>query len=155
MSLSNVIYLLLLLFRNWTIENRIACRTAIWNVKTGFSNSCNYKMQILVLFLIIWLDVHHSCILFLQVIESVNCWQYYLRHHAVRWKLIEHTNIFFDKMIIEKHIYIKMHFQIDDTSCKSYGPSCSKLTTSLVNDSLKFKSSDTRICWNFLLKKCE
>ena len=35
------------------------------------------------------------------------------------------------------------------------GPSCSKLTTSLVNYSLKFKSSDTRICWNFLLKKCE
>ena len=35
------------------------------------------------------------------------------------------------------------------------GPSCSKLTTSLVNDSLKFKSSDTQICWNFLLKKCE
>ena len=34
------------------------------------------------------------------------------------------------------------------------GPSCSKLTTSLVNDSLKFKSSDTQICWNFLLKKC-
>ena len=32
------------------------------------------------------------------------------------------------------------------------GPSCSKLTTSLVNDSLKFKSSDTQICWNFLLK---
>ena len=26
------------------------------------------------------------------------------------------------------------------------GPSCSKLTTSLVNDSLKFKSSDTQIC---------
>ena len=35
------------------------------------------------------------------------------------------------------------------------GPSCSKLTTSLVNDSLKFTSSDTQICWNFLLKKCE
>ena len=35
------------------------------------------------------------------------------------------------------------------------GPSCSKLTMSLVNDSLKFKSSDTQICWNFLLKKCE
>ena len=32
------------------------------------------------------------------------------------------------------------------------GPSCSKLTTSLVNDSLKFTSSDTRICRNFLLK---
>ena len=26
------------------------------------------------------------------------------------------------------------------------GPSCSKLTTSLVNDSFKFKSSDTQIC---------
>ena len=26
------------------------------------------------------------------------------------------------------------------------GPSCSKLTTSLVNDLLKFKSSDTQIC---------
>ena len=35
------------------------------------------------------------------------------------------------------------------------GPSCSKLTTSLVNDSLKFTSSDTQMCWNFLLKKCE
>ena len=34
------------------------------------------------------------------------------------------------------------------------GPSCSKLTTSLVNDSLKFTSSDTQIFWNFLLKKC-
>ena len=29
------------------------------------------------------------------------------------------------------------------------GPSCSKLTTSLVNDSLKFTSSDSQICWNF------
>ena len=26
------------------------------------------------------------------------------------------------------------------------GPSCSKLTTSLVNESLKFTSSDTQIC---------
>ena len=34
-------------------------------------------------------------------------------------------------------------------------PSFSKLTISLVNDSLKFTSSDTQICWNFLLKKCE
>ena len=33
------------------------------------------------------------------------------------------------------------------------GPNCSKLTMSLVNDSLKFASSDTQICWNFLLKK--
>ena len=33
------------------------------------------------------------------------------------------------------------------------GPSCSKLTMSLVNDSLKFTSSDTQIFWYFLLKK--
>ena len=32
---------------------------------------------------------------------------------------------------------------------------CSKLMMSLVNDSLKFTSSDTQTCWNFLLKKCE
>ena len=30
--------------------------------------------------------------------------------------------------------------------CVIPGPSCSKLTTSLVNDSLKFTSSDTQIC---------
>ena len=29
---------------------------------------------------------------------------------------------------------------------KTSGPSCSKLTTSLVNDSLKFTISDTQIC---------
>ena len=29
---------------------------------------------------------------------------------------------------------------------KISGPSCSKLTMSLVNDSLKFTSSDTQIC---------
>ena len=32
------------------------------------------------------------------------------------------------------------------THSKTTGPSCSKLTTSLVNDSLKFTSSDTQIC---------
>ena len=36
---------------------------------------------------------------------------------------------------------------------KSSGPSWSKLTMSLVNNSLKFTWSDTQICWNFLLKK--
>ena len=35
------------------------------------------------------------------------------------------------------------------------GPSCSKLTMLLVDDSLKFTSNDTQICWNVLLKKCE
>ena len=33
---------------------------------------------------------------------------------------------------------------------KRPGPSCSKLTTSLVNDSLKLTSSVTQISWNFL-----
>ena len=32
---------------------------------------------------------------------------------------------------------------------KTSGPSCSNLTMSLVNDSLKFTSSDTQICWFF------
>ena len=41
------------------------------------------------------------------------------------------------------------------TLCQQSGPSCWKLTMSLVNVSLKFTSSDTQICWNFLLKKCE
>ena len=35
---------------------------------------------------------------------------------------------------------------------RSPGPSCSKLTM-LVNDSLKFTSSDTQICWNFFAEK--
>ena len=35
------------------------------------------------------------------------------------------------------------------------GPSCSKLTTSLVNVSLKFQTLISEICQYFLLKKCE
>ena len=46
------------------------------------------------------------------------------------------------------------HFMQIVSNRKS-GPSCSKLTMSLVNDSLKFTSTDMPICWNFLLKKCE
>ena len=38
---------------------------------------------------------------------------------------------------------------------KISGPSCSKLTMSLVNESLKFTSSDTQIRRNVLLKKGE
>ena len=43
---------------------------------------------------------------------------------------------------------------IQNEPSENSGPSCSKLTTSLVNYSLKFSSSDMQICWNFLLKKC-
>ena len=35
------------------------------------------------------------------------------------------------------------------------GPGCSKLTTSLVNDSLKFQTLISQICQYFWLKKCE
>ena len=35
------------------------------------------------------------------------------------------------------------------------GPSCSKLTTSLVNEMLKFQTLISQICQYFLLKKCE
>ena len=38
------------------------------------------------------------------------------------------------------------------SKAKFSGPSCSKLTMLLVNDSLKFTSSDKQTCWNFLLK---
>ena len=37
----------------------------------------------------------------------------------------------------------------------SSGPGCSKLTTSLVNVSLKFQMLISQICQYFLLKKCE
>ena len=37
----------------------------------------------------------------------------------------------------------------------SSGPGCSKLTTSSVNVSLKFKVLISEICQYFLLKKCE
>ena len=37
----------------------------------------------------------------------------------------------------------------------STGPSCSKLTTSLVNVSLKFQTLIAEILQNFLLKNCE
>ena len=44
--------------------------------------------------------------------------------------------------------------KIQYMSTERSGPS-SKLTMSLVNDSLKFTSSDTQICWMLLLKKFE
>ena len=35
------------------------------------------------------------------------------------------------------------------------GPGCSKLMTSLVNETLKFQTLISQICQYFLLKKCE
>ena len=53
--------------------------------------------------------------------------------------------------LVEKKL--KKHLQGRLLNWWTSGPSCSKLTTSLVNDSLKFTLRDTQICWNFLLKK--
>ena len=44
------------------------------------------------------------------------------------------------------------HLNLFSMSTSTSGPSCSKLTMSLVNDSLKFTSSYTQICQNFCWK---
>ena len=47
------------------------------------------------------------------------------------------------------------HSETHDKINKSSGPSCSKLTTSLVNETLKFQMLISQICQYFLLKKYE
>ena len=81
------------------------------------------------------------------------------------WKISEFFiwkfSVFFGvkfSIYLNRHVFImfkKGSCQFLAEECKHTGPSCSKLTTSLVNDSLKFTLSDTQIFWNFLLKKCE
>ena len=66
--------------------------------------------------------------------------------HGIR-KCIFHVHV--NVMNMKKQ---QRYWQMVDT--RQTGPSCSKLSTSLVSDSLKFTSSDTQICWNILLKKC-
>ena len=44
--------------------------------------------------------------------------------------------------------------KLDIDTVKS-GPGCSKLTTSLVKETLKFQMLISQICQYFLLKKCE
>ena len=46
--------------------------------------------------------------------------------------------------VLESEMSTKL--RASDFGSESPGPSCSKLSTSLVNDSLKFTSSDTQIC---------
>ena len=43
-------------------------------------------------------------------------------------------------------IHLGLHCLLIISTIKISGPSCSKLTTSLVNDSLKFTLSDMQIC---------
>ena len=45
--------------------------------------------------------------------------------------------------------------QTEILSTETSGPGCSKLTTSLVNETLKFQTLISQICQYFLLKKCE
>ena len=52
-------------------------------------------------------------------------------------------------------IYLDFCKALDKVPHKRPGPSCSKLTTSLVNVSLKFQTLISQICQYFLLKKCE
>ena len=44
---------------------------------------------------------------------------------------------------------------MDDKDPTTPGPGCSKLMTSLVNETLKFQMLISQICHYFLLKKCE
>ena len=53
--------------------------------------------------------------------------------------------------IVTKHHSTRVPLEAFNTS----GPGCSKLTASLVNDSLKFQTSVSNIHQYFLLKKCE
>ena len=52
--------------------------------------------------------------------------------------------------MIQTQIQLKLKYMLFYTWAQLF-----KANDTLVNDSLKFKSSDTQICWNFLLKKCE
>ena len=85
-----------------------------------------------------------------------------MKHTSLKWKLSIRTTTDF-RHVIQIYIYIYYIYILQNfvhiwkntigSTKHTSGPSCSKLTTSLVNDSLKFTSSDTQICWNFLLKK--
>ena len=64
----------------------------------------------------------------------------------------------FTERLIHLHVVVKLTGNTDSASYVHVhitGPGCSKLTTSLVNVSLKFQKSKPEICQYFLLKKCE
>ena len=60
--------------------------------------------------------------------------------------------IFFQLWLASLTIICLTRYLSEHCNLFTAGPSCSKLTTSLVNDSLKFTSSDMQICWNFCWK---
>ena len=66
--------------------------------------------------------------------------------HAIRNMSMEHGD--FTMVCHRLHIlvFIWPYFQWVFDIKSQTGPTCSKITMSLVNDSLKFTSSDTQIC---------
>ena len=56
--------------------------------------------------------------------------------------------------LFKRQLY-SMLFETSSFLFGASGPGCSKLTTSLVNVSLKFQTLISNICQYFLLKKCE
>ena len=84
------------------------------------------------------INFSHKCVLSL-IIQIIKALLYNIRGLSE----MENLMIRFKKMIL----CIKK-------ACKA-GPGCSKLTTPLVNGSLKFQTLISETCQYFLLKKCE
>ena len=74
-------------------------------------------------------------------------------------KSLSNDVVSFEQLGPDKGLSYLLTEPLNTTECMNGeqrpGPSCSKLTMSLVNDSLKFTFKDMQICRNFLLKKCE
>ena len=70
------------------------------------------------------------------------------KHDGVAIHLNYENDFYYDYSSLHS-IYFFLH-----ADCLS-GPGCSKLTTSLVNETLKFQTLISEICQHFLLKKCE
>ena len=74
--------------------------------------------------------------LYIFIFHSSKVWCMKFPFHISQFRLI-------DIIVFITSVFIRMYMDVYIS-----GPSCSKLTTSLVNDSLKFTLSDTQICWN-------
>ena len=61
----------------------------------------------------------------------------------------------FSKAILPRSVYLRDLLFTYTLNCMFSGPSCSKLTTWLVNVSLNFQMLISQICQYFLLKKFE
>ena len=73
---------------------------------------------------------------------------------AITFHILEKKFKGFPSQIVQTHKRIERNLIYPDQQ-KSTGPGCSKLTTSLVNEALKFQTLISQIRQYFLLKKCE